>query len=187
MAGPTFSPYVSHPMSRVIIWPTIGLGLLTGCAAATSSANPADSLSALRPQYPSTYVRHPSAPVVIRNATILTAAGPELKNASIVFQDGKITAVGPNVTPPGNATVVDGGGKYVTPGIIDALATSASTPRPGSRARATATRRPSPSPREVWAEHSVWPQDPQIPRRSPAASPRCRSCPARPTCSAAAA
>src|SRR6185312_8627532 len=122
MAAPTFSPYVSHPMSRLLlIWLTVGLGLLTGCAAATSSANSAaDSLSALRPQYPSTYVRHPSAPVVIRNATILTAAGPELKNASIVFQDGRVTAVGPNVAPPANATVVDGSGKYVTPGIIDA-------------------------------------------------------------------
>ena len=147
MAGPTLSPYVSHPMSRVIIWPTIGLGLLTGCAAATGSANPADSLSALRPQYPSTYVRHPSAPVVIRNATILTAAGPELKNASIVFQDGKITAVGPNVTPPGNATVVDGGGKYVTPGIIDAHSHLGVYAAPGTESQSDGNEATDPTPR----------------------------------------
>ena len=109
--GPYYSP-------AVLISPA--LVFLVACSTATTgTSGVSDSLSALRPQYPSTYVRHPSAPVVIRNATILTAAGPELKNASIVFQDGKITAVGPNVTPPGNATVVDGTGKYVTPGIID--------------------------------------------------------------------
>src|SRR2546430_14741788 len=30
-----------------------------------------------RPQYPSTYPRHPGRPGLIRNATIMTAAGPE--------------------------------------------------------------------------------------------------------------
>ena len=164
MAGPTFSPYVSHSMSRLIIWPTVGFGLLPGCAAATSSANPAaDSLSALRPQYPSTYVRHPSAPVVIRNATILTAAGPELKNASIVFQDGKITAVGPNVSPPGNATVVDGSGKYVTPGIIDAHSHLGVYAAPGTESQSDGNEATDPNTAQVWAEHSFWPQDPQIP------------------------
>src|SRR3954469_19942201 len=164
MAGPTFSPYVSQSMSRFIIWPTVSFGLLTGCAAATSSANPAvDSLSALRPQYPSTYVRHPSVPVVIRNATILTASGPELKNASILFQDGKITAVGPNVTPPGNATVVDGSGKYVTPGIIDAHSHLGVYAAPGTEGQSDGNEATDPNTAQVWAEHSFWPQDPQIP------------------------
>src|SRR5215213_6441726 len=63
----------------------LGLTTITGCAAATSGAagGAADSLSALRPQYVSTYVRHQSKPVVIRNATILTAAGPEISRGSI--------------------------------------------------------------------------------------------------------
>jgi len=37
----------------------------------------------------------------------------------IAIADGKIVAVGPSVTVPAGATVIDGGGKYVTPGIID--------------------------------------------------------------------
>ena len=41
--------------------------------------------------------------------------------------------------------------------------TSASTPRPGSRPTPTATRLTNPDTAKVWAEHSVWPQDPQFP------------------------
>src|SRR5688572_12441107 len=91
---------------------------LGGCAAATSgTGSAADSLSALRPQYASTYVRTQSPPVLITHATILTAAGPELPRASILIEDGKITAVGGQVAVPPGAIIVDGTGKYVTPGV----------------------------------------------------------------------
>ncbi|HKG32938.1 MAG TPA: hypothetical protein VKB22_04335, partial [Gemmatimonadales bacterium] len=140
------------------------LVLLIGCSAATTgTSGVSDSLSALRPQYPSTYVRHPSGPVVIRNATILTASGPELKKASIVFQDGRITAVGPDVTPPSNATVVDGSGKYVTPGIIDAHSHLGVYSAPGSESQSDGNEATDPNTAQVWAQHSFWPQDPQIP------------------------
>jgi imidazolonepropionase-like amidohydrolase len=140
------------------------LVLLIGCSAATTgTSGVSDSLSALRPQYPSTYVRHPSGPVVIRNATILTASGPELKKASIVFQDGRIKAVGPDVTPPSNATVVDGSGKYVTPGIIDAHSHLGVYSAPGSESQSDGNEATDPNTAQVWAEHSFWPQDPQIP------------------------
>ncbi|HEX4628785.1 MAG TPA: hypothetical protein VH137_08350, partial [Gemmatimonadales bacterium] len=46
------------------------------------------TISAERAQYPSTYARHPNPPVVIRNATILTATGQEIPNGSLVFKDG---------------------------------------------------------------------------------------------------
>ena len=92
---------------------------VAGCAASTSQTA-ADSLSALRPQYASTYTRRPGPAVLIRNATILTAAGPELRWASILFLEGKIVAVGTEVSAPAGTSVVDGSGKFVTPGIIDA-------------------------------------------------------------------
>src|SRR2546430_12995599 len=41
------------------------------------------------PQYPSTYQRHPNPPVLIKNATILTAAGQEIQGGSILFRDGR--------------------------------------------------------------------------------------------------
>jgi len=37
----------------------------------------------------------------------------------VLLRDGKIVAVGTNVTAPADALVIDGTGKYVTPGIID--------------------------------------------------------------------
>ena len=71
------------------------VALLTGaCAVATTStARVSDTLSVQRSQYASTYVRREAPPVLIRNATILTAAGPEMTHASVLFADGRIVAV----------------------------------------------------------------------------------------------
>src|SRR5689334_14124895 len=60
--------------------------------------------------------------IVIRNATILTATGQRFSNGTIVIDKGVIAYVGDGTdapTPEG-ATVIDGLGKFVTPGIIDA-------------------------------------------------------------------
>ena len=69
--------------------------------------------------YESTYQPFPSRPTVIRNATILTAAGPILERGSILLQGGKVAAIGQIVTAPAGALVIDATGKWVTPGIID--------------------------------------------------------------------
>src|SRR5207253_6116440 len=69
--------------------------------------------------FPSTYKPFPRRTTLIRNATILTAAGPTIANGSILLRDGKIAAVGTNIVAPADALVIDGTGKYVTPGIID--------------------------------------------------------------------
>ena len=149
---------------RIIIRLGCAIVPIIGCARATTTAGSgADSLSALRPQYVSTYIRHPGGPVVIRNATILTGAGPELPRGSILLQDGKITAVGANVTAPANATVVDAAGKFVTPGIIDAHSHLGVYAAPGVESQNDGNEATDPNTAQVWAEHSFWPQDPQIP------------------------
>ena len=58
--------------------------------------------------------------VAIRNATIITIANGDIPNGTIVVRGGKITAVGANVTVPTGVRVIDGTGKFVMPGIIDA-------------------------------------------------------------------
>jgi len=63
--------------------------------------------------------------VAITNATIMTASNGTIQNGTIVIRDGKITQVGTNITVPAGAKVIDGTGKYVTPGIIDAHSHSA--------------------------------------------------------------
>ena len=169
-------------MSRWYVW--FGVGALAACSGmgggaqsppATPETAPAvtaqrdtlqpfkDTLSFMRPQYPSTYRRRPNPPVLIRNATVLTAAGPELRNASVLFQDGTIVAVGGTVQAPANATVVDGSGKWVTPGIIDTHSHIGVYAAPGTQAEGDGNEATNPNTAEVWAEHSIWPQDPQIP------------------------
>jgi imidazolonepropionase-like amidohydrolase len=56
----------------------------------------------------------------IRNATILTASQGTIENGDILIRDGKIAELGTDLSAPSNARVVDGTGKYVIPGIIDA-------------------------------------------------------------------
>jgi imidazolonepropionase-like amidohydrolase len=136
---------------------------LGGCAVSRRAPTAADSLSALRPQYPSTYARREHPPVLIRNATILTAAGPELTNASILLADGKVVAVGRDTAPPPQATVVDGTGKFVTPGLIDTHSHIGVYAAPGTRSLSDGNESTDPVTAQVWAEHSFWPQDPQIP------------------------
>jgi imidazolonepropionase-like amidohydrolase len=57
--------------------------------------------------------------VVIKNAVVMTVTHGNIKNGSIYIKDGKIAAVGENVDAPSSATVIDAGGNYVTPGIVD--------------------------------------------------------------------
>jgi imidazolonepropionase-like amidohydrolase len=114
--------------------------------------------------YPSTYRPFPSRPTLIRNATIMTAAGPSIKNGSVLLRDGKIVAVGTSVNAPADAVVIDGTGKYVTPGIIDVHSHIGDYPAPGVDANSDGNEATNPVTANVWAEHSVWPQDPQLPR-----------------------
>lgn len=114
--------------------------------------------------FPSTYRPFPSRATVIRNATIMTAAGPTIRGASILLQGGKIAAVGANIAVPSDAVVIDGSGKYVTPGIIDTHTHLGVYPAPGVDALSDGNEATNPSTPYVWAEHSVYAQDPQFPR-----------------------
>ena len=58
--------------------------------------------------------------VLIKGATVMTAAKGTLENTDVLIMDGKIAKIGKGVSAPANVRVIDGAGKYVTPGIIDA-------------------------------------------------------------------
>ncbi len=114
--------------------------------------------------FPSTYAPFPSHTTVIRNVNIFTAAGPLIRNGAILLQNGKVAAVGQSVNTPADALVIDGAGKYVTPGIIDDHSHLGVYASPGGNALSDGNEATNPSTPHVWAEHSVWPQDPQFPR-----------------------
>src|SRR6267143_1134881 len=132
-------------------------------AAAAAAAASQDTAAGIGPQYPSTYQRHSNPPVLIRNATIMTAAGQEIQGGSILFKDGRIVSVGTSVQAPSDAVVVDGTGKWVTPGVIDTHSHIGVYAAPGTVAESHGNEATRPVTAEVWAEHSFWPQDPQIP------------------------
>ncbi len=56
---------------------------------------------------------------LIRNATVLTVTKGTVENGSVLIENGKVAAVGANVSAPAGATIVDGTGKFLMPGIID--------------------------------------------------------------------
>jgi imidazolonepropionase-like amidohydrolase len=58
--------------------------------------------------------------VAIRGGTIITATKGTIPNGTVLVRDGKIAAVGTNVSIPSGADVYDATGKFVSPGIIDA-------------------------------------------------------------------
>jgi len=57
-------------------------------------------------------------PIAVTGATVHIGNGQVLNNATVLMTDGKITAVGTNVTVPSNAQVVNAQGKHVYPGLI---------------------------------------------------------------------
>jgi imidazolonepropionase-like amidohydrolase len=67
--------------------------------------------------------QQPTAPVVVlRHANLADGVrGAIATNAAIVIRDGQIAQVESEpFTPPAGATVIDAGGRYVVPGLIDA-------------------------------------------------------------------
>ncbi len=76
----------------------------------------------------------------ITNARVVTVAGPTIERGTVVIRDGLIAAVGPNVSAPADARVIDGTGLTVYPGLIDANTTlgvpqPSPTPRSGGGAQ----------------------------------------------------
>ena len=62
----------------------------------------------------------PRGTFAIRNARIVTVSGADIENGTVVIRDGKIEAVGTNVSVPAGARTIDGSGLSVYPGMIDA-------------------------------------------------------------------
>jgi imidazolonepropionase-like amidohydrolase len=109
--------------------------------------------------FPSNYKALPAAPTLIRNATILTGTGEEIDGGSILIENGKIAEVATDIGVPAGATVIDGKGKFVTPGIIDIHSHTGVYPDPGITSTQDGNEATKPTTPEVRAENSVWPQD----------------------------
>ncbi len=155
---------------RSIIWVSL---LATAAFAPTALAKdkPAPVAASSKPAplnknpYPSTYRAYPGAPTAIRNVTIYDGEGAQFSNATLIFRDGKVEAIHTSkVDLPAGTVEIDGTGKWATPGIIDIHSHLGNYPSPGVDAHSDGNEATDPVRAEVWAEHSVWPQDPGFSR-----------------------
>ena len=148
---------------------TIAAVALVGCT--TSAGSPsvasasAGSASEADDPYPSTYQRFPGVPTAIVGATIYDGRGGQIDNGVVLFADGEVVGIGDaSLAIPEGYTRIDGTGRYVTPGVIDIHSHLGDYPSPAVDAHSDGNEATSPTTPEVWAEHSVWPQDPGFSR-----------------------
>jgi imidazolonepropionase-like amidohydrolase len=138
---------------------------VAGCAQLSPKPKPAPPIRINEDPYPSTYVRYPGVPTVIRNATVFDGEGGRFNGGTVILADGVVQGVGgPGLAAPAGAVEIDGTGKFVTPGVIDIHSHLGDYPSPGTESLSDGNEATSPARPEVWAEHSVWPQDPGFSR-----------------------
>ena len=140
--------------------------LLSACATTGSGSDDTKKGVAARDlpaPYPSTYRPYPGQPTALVGATVFDGTGGRIDNGTILFRDGEVVAVGAGLATDGY-TVIDGSGKYVTPGVIDIHSHLGDYPTPSVDAHSDGNEATEPTTPDVWAEHSVWPQDPGFSR-----------------------
>jgi imidazolonepropionase-like amidohydrolase len=128
------------------------LALLLTAALAVSTS--------LAESFPSTYQVPRTPPLLIQGATVLTGTGERLDGADVLIVDGRIQSVGKNLTAPSGARTVSAQGRWVTPGLIDIHSHLGVYASPAVNGLNDGNEATSPVTSNVWAEHSVWPQDP---------------------------
>lgn len=149
---------------------TVALALTLAACSSTggdkprsASAKPAATPAAA--PYASTYQAYPGRPTALVGATVFNGAGQRIDNGTVLFANGKVVGVGgPDLAIPADYDRIDGAGKFVTPGIIDIHSHLGDYPTPSVEAHSDGNEATSPTTPEVWAEHSVWPQDPGFTR-----------------------
>lgn len=91
---------------------------------------------------------------------MLTGTGTRIDNGDVLIVDGKISAVGTQLTAPAGAKVIEANGRWVTPGLIDVHSHLGVYASPGVDAHSDGNEMVDPVTAQAWAEHAVWPQDP---------------------------
>lgn len=121
------------------------------------------SIPYLGEPYPSTYQRPSAAPVLIEAVDILDGLGGRFAQASLLLIDGKIAAINPSEAVPVGTWRIDGRGKWVTPGLIDAHSHSGVFVLPlGSESSSDVNEPSDPNAAQIWVEHAINPHDPNF-------------------------
>ena len=118
-------------------------------------------LKSEREPYESTYVPLQAENILIKNASVYDGDGNEYTNTDILVQEGRIVAIGKDLPVTDDFKIIDATDKWVTPGIIDIHSHMGVYPAPGVSTSSDGNEATSPVTADVWAEHSIWVQDPQ--------------------------
>lgn len=136
----------------------LSAALIVACSPAKNDEKETTTFE-LPTAFPSTYKPMPSVTTLITNASIIDGTGDASSANSVLVMDGRISAIGTDLSADG-ATVLDAGGRFITPGIIDIHSHLGNYASPGVNAHGDGNEITSPITSEVFAEHGVWPQDP---------------------------
>ena len=118
-------------------------------------------LKSEREPFESTYVPLQAENILIKNASVYDGDGNEYTNTDILVQEGRIVAIGKDLPVTDDFKIIDATDKWVTPGIIDIHSHMGVYPAPGVSTSSDGNEATSPVTADVWAEHSIWVQDPQ--------------------------
>jgi len=150
---------VSPALRRVSSLVVLGLALSLA-PGADAKKKDKDAKQAEAP-YASTYRPYPGRPTALVGATVYDGRGGRIDNGTVLFENGKLVAIGgADLAIPAGYDRIDGAGKFVTPGVIDIHSHLGVYPSPSVDANSDGNEMTSPTTPDVWAEHSVWPQDP---------------------------
>jgi imidazolonepropionase-like amidohydrolase len=131
-------------------------GALTlGCGSAT-----AQMVTINKNPFPSTYAPMPAQTVLVRGVHVFDGVGGMFDKMDVLLIDGKISAMAETLEAPNDATIIDGSGKWLTPGIIDVHSHLGVYASPSVRASSDGNEVTNPITAEVSSEHGVWPHDP---------------------------
>ena len=114
-----------------------------------------------RDPFESNYKPLASERTLIKSVNLYDGLGNEFSNFDVLIDNGIIEEIGKDIVD-GDAMIIDAKGKWLTPGIIDIHSHMGVYPAPGVRTSSDGNEATSPITAEVWAEHSVWTQDPQF-------------------------
>jgi len=149
----------------------VTLAVLTGCASDKPEPVPDPKPESLLEfaidkhfstnPFPSTYSVPASVPLLVKNATVLTGSGDLLQKTDVLVVAGLFSKIGESLEAPSDAVSIDGEGKWLTPGLIDVHSHMGVYPAPDTANHEDGNELMAPVTAQVWAEHSIWPQDPQ--------------------------
>ena len=111
--------------------------------------------------FESTYQPRDHETTLIKGASVFDGAGRLWVDSDLLIQGGKVREIGKKLDQKAGL-ILDASDKWITPGIIDVHSHLGVYPSPAISSTSDGNESTSPNTANVWAEHSVWPQDPQF-------------------------